>query len=219
MLILAIDTSLKHCSVAIESDGEIIFHRSEAAANKQAELLPLMITDALKQSTIDRKSIEKIAVTIGPGSFTGVRVGLAFAKGLAISIGCELVGITSFEAFIQSVKQSNNVAQNGNLKILCAINIAGSIFMNAQNGDETTLPPTRFEDYSTLKDFKDYQLCGFNIAPEVKDVFDFIGDDFINPDILCQIARTATPNTHPPVPRYMRGAEAKLWQAKFPPNH
>ncbi|WP_240006433.1 tRNA (adenosine(37)-N6)-threonylcarbamoyltransferase complex dimerization subunit type 1 TsaB [Pseudaquidulcibacter saccharophilus] len=198
MAIIGIDTALKHCSIAILGDG-INYEQCVPAPSNQAEILPQMLSDALLKTGIKNSDIEKIAVTIGPGSFTGVRVGLAFAKGLAISLGSELLGINSFEAF---VKQANAP------KTICAINVAGSVFMAAKDGDNWILPPTRFEDFTTINDYKGFTLVGHAIPKELGASL----DDFIHPLRLCEIAKNENQQTRPPVPQYMRGADAVLWQ-------
>lgn len=205
MAIIGIDTALKHCSIAIIGDG-IHYEQCMPAPSNQAEILPQMLSDALLQTGLKSSDIKKIAVTIGPGSFTGVRVGLAFAKGLAIAYGCELLGINSFEVFI---------AQSSYPKTICAINIAGSVFMAAKSGDDWVLPPTRFEDFAAINDYKDFTLVGHAIPNE----FGITSDDFIHPLTLCEIAQYQNPQTRPPIPQYMRGADAALWQGGKFANH
>ena len=89
MRILAIDTSCRAASVAIVESGEIepLAMLSRAMAKGQAEALPLMADEALRAVPGGLESIERIAVTIGPGSFTGIRVGLAFARAMGLALG------------------------------------------------------------------------------------------------------------------------------------
>lgn len=82
MLILGIDTSTENCSVGLVRDGAVIGERSQRQRNIHAEKL-LEFIDSLFQNDILFSEIDGIAVSIGPGSYTGLRIGLSAAKGLA----------------------------------------------------------------------------------------------------------------------------------------
>lgn len=98
MLVLGIDTSLDACSVAIVRDGETLAHLREAMARGQAERLAPMVRDTATAAGVGFEQLDRVAVTTGPGSFTGVRVGLSFARALALSIGKPCVGVSTLEA-------------------------------------------------------------------------------------------------------------------------
>jgi tRNA threonylcarbamoyladenosine biosynthesis protein TsaB len=96
--ILAADTALGACSVAVLEDGCILAHRFEAMERGHAEALAPMVDDAMRASGIAFSDIDRFAVTIGPGTFTGQRVGLAFMRGLRVALEKPLAGITTLEA-------------------------------------------------------------------------------------------------------------------------
>ncbi|MEQ1817562.1 MAG: tRNA (adenosine(37)-N6)-threonylcarbamoyltransferase complex dimerization subunit type 1 TsaB [Terricaulis sp.] len=98
MLVLAIDTSLDACSVAIVRDGETIGRLHETMTRGQAERLAPMVRETAQQAGITFAEIDRIAVTTGPGSFTGVRVGLSFARALALSLSRPCIGVSTLEA-------------------------------------------------------------------------------------------------------------------------
>ena len=98
MIVLGIDTSLDACSVAIVRDDETLTHFRESMARGQAERLAPMVHDAAKQAGVAFKDIDRVAVTTGPGSFTGVRVGLSFARALALSLDKPCIGVSTLEA-------------------------------------------------------------------------------------------------------------------------
>jgi tRNA threonylcarbamoyladenosine biosynthesis protein TsaB len=98
MRILAFDTASSACSAAVWCDGVVVARRFEAMARGHAERLVPMIAEVLACSGLTADAMDRLAVTVGPGAFTGLRVGLATARGLALATGRPLVGITTFEA-------------------------------------------------------------------------------------------------------------------------
>lgn len=100
MRVLAIDTALEACSTGLLDTHEsaMIARRSQAMTRGHAEALIPLIADMMKETAIDFRQIDRIAVTTGPGSFTGLRVGLAAARGIALSSGKPVVGLTTLAA-------------------------------------------------------------------------------------------------------------------------
>ena len=80
--ILAFDVSNNSCSVAISAGQEILAYREDLRPSMQAEILILLIERALQSINYDYKDIDYLALTNGPGSFTGIRIGLATAEGI-----------------------------------------------------------------------------------------------------------------------------------------
>jgi tRNA threonylcarbamoyladenosine biosynthesis protein TsaB len=93
-VILAFDCSVAGLSAAIVRDGAALAHLGEAGRDQSSSLLPA-IERLTREASIARRDIALIAVTVGPGSFTGVRVGLAAAHGLAIGLGVPLAGLAT----------------------------------------------------------------------------------------------------------------------------
>lgn len=95
--ILNIETSTTTCSVALSSDGQVVDHHENYDGLSHATLLSKFIDDAL--STANRKEIklDAIAVSIGPGSYTGLRIGLSQAKGLAFGLDLPLIGVNTLQ--------------------------------------------------------------------------------------------------------------------------
>lgn len=98
MPILALDTSLAACSVAVIHDGRVLARRHEVIGRGHAERLMPMLSEVLADAGIGTDDVARLAATTGPGTFTGIRVGLAAARGLALAAGRPLIGITTFEA-------------------------------------------------------------------------------------------------------------------------
>src|SRR5271168_3272699 len=97
MKTLAVDTALGACSVAITSDGEILAHHWLAMPRGHAEALAPMVEQAMAETGLAFADLDRLAVTTGPGTFTGQRVGLAFMRGLRIALGKPLIGLTTLE--------------------------------------------------------------------------------------------------------------------------
>jgi tRNA threonylcarbamoyl adenosine modification protein YeaZ len=99
MRVLAIDTALEACSAAVlDTGGGIVAHEQVPMPRGHAEALMPLIARVLDQARLTVAEIDRIAVTIGPGSFTGLRVGIAAARGLALASGKPAVGITTLAA-------------------------------------------------------------------------------------------------------------------------
>ncbi len=101
--VLAIDTSTKACSAALWVDGDVRASRSETMARGHAERLMPMIQEIAEAADCAVKSVDLIAVTVGPGAFTGLRVGMAAARGFALSAGAPCLGLTTLEVIAAGV--------------------------------------------------------------------------------------------------------------------
>ncbi|HXQ50280.1 MAG TPA: tRNA (adenosine(37)-N6)-threonylcarbamoyltransferase complex dimerization subunit type 1 TsaB [Stellaceae bacterium] len=98
MNVLALDCAGRGCAAAVLTASGVAARRVRAMERGQAEALMPMIDDVLAEASMRFADLDLLAVTVGPGSFTGVRIGLAAARGLALATGLPLVGITSFAA-------------------------------------------------------------------------------------------------------------------------
>ncbi len=98
VLRLVIDTSLNACGLGLFDGETCLFQITEGMTRGQQERLPVMALEAFQATGIKPKALDIIGVTLGPGSFTGVRVGLSFAKGLAAGAGVPLKGVGTLEA-------------------------------------------------------------------------------------------------------------------------
>src|SRR3978361_1861901 len=105
MLILAIDTALEACAAGVlDTDaGELIAMESLAMKRGHAEALMPLIGRVMKDSGIAFATLDRIAVTTGPGSFTGLRVGLSAARGIALAANKPVVGLTTLTAYAAPV--------------------------------------------------------------------------------------------------------------------
>jgi tRNA threonylcarbamoyladenosine biosynthesis protein TsaB len=96
--VLAFDCAGASCACAVLAAGMVAARESAAMERGQAEALVPMIERAMARATLNFRDLDLIAVSVGPGSFTGVRIGLATAHGLALATDLPLIGVTSFAA-------------------------------------------------------------------------------------------------------------------------
>ncbi len=96
-VVFACDTTLDACSVALLR-GEEAWALSEPMQRGQAERLAPMAAEVLAQAKLSWADVQRIVVTTGPGSFTGVRVGLSFARALALALKTPCIGVSTLEA-------------------------------------------------------------------------------------------------------------------------
>lgn len=101
MLILAISTSSKNCSAAVFTDRGSFIREDSTNTSHSAKLMGL-IEQALDAAGVSKRDIETIAVDIGPGSFTGVRIGVSCANAMAYALGVPLIPVCSLDAMIPS---------------------------------------------------------------------------------------------------------------------
>jgi len=96
-LILGFDTSAAHCAAALLSGKTVLGERFAAMGKGQAEHLMPLLGDILAESGADLSVVDAVAVGVGPGNFTGIRIAVSAARGLAMALGVPAIGVTGFE--------------------------------------------------------------------------------------------------------------------------
>jgi tRNA threonylcarbamoyladenosine biosynthesis protein TsaB len=99
-ILIAIETSTESCSAALLRDG-VLIERSELVPRRHAELILPMIESVLDEAGISRRQLDAVAVGRGPGAFTGVRLGVSVAQGLALGLDVPVVPVSSLAALAQ----------------------------------------------------------------------------------------------------------------------
>lgn len=124
MRVLALDAALSRCSAAVVVNRQIRTSRREDTSRGHAALLPPMVEAVLDEALIGAAELDLVAVTVGPGSFTGIRAALALAHGIAIAADISLVGVTVGEALADALPHL------GGRELWCAIDSRrGRIFL------------------------------------------------------------------------------------------
>ena len=165
MNILGIETSGRLCRVGIVSDTLPAAEWYKSVGNAFSETLFSLVRDVLVKAGITIKEVDGVAVCIGPGSFTGIRVGLSAAKGIAHSLPAALIGISAFEVLVHTTKK---------FPICCVVPIKAdkNAYMVLHSADEF-LRPTAFKTGNWNEVIQEAnqagKICG-DFNPEILDI-------------------------------------------------
>jgi tRNA threonylcarbamoyladenosine biosynthesis protein TsaB len=110
MLVLALDTTTASGSCALARDGAVVLEHAADAPHEHAERLPGDLISLLDRAGIGLSRIDVFAVATGPGSFTGLRIGIATMQGLAFAEGKPLIGVSAFDALARRAGPEGRVA-------------------------------------------------------------------------------------------------------------
>jgi tRNA threonylcarbamoyl adenosine modification protein YeaZ len=202
MIILAIDTAGIDCSAAVfdSAAGTLLSAVSEEIGKGHAERLMDVIDQALLEAGTNLQSVGKIAVVIGPGSFTGIRVGVAAARGFALSLGIDCVGVSTLE----TLAATHHAASQDGKPVLVAMDAKREeIYAQAFSVDGSALnAPAALsaEDVDRLAISLSADLTG-SWASKSGDRFD-IGT-------VARIGAAKPADGSRPKPLYLRGPDAK----------
>jgi len=218
MLILAIDTALDACSAGVlDTDAaRLIALESQPMKRGHAEALMPLIAHVIKQAGIAFASFDRIAVTTGPGSFTGLRVGLSAARGIALAANKTAVGLTTLAAYAAPV-----VSESAEQPVISAIDARhDQVYFQVVSGDGSSLIRPRvapIEEALRASRFGAPHLVG-NAAGILADRWPtdalppFRVDAQPAPDIawVAWLGAAVNPDTAPARPYYLRAPDAKL---------
>jgi tRNA threonylcarbamoyladenosine biosynthesis protein TsaB len=217
MLILAIDTALDACAAGVlDTDaGKLIAQESQIMKRGHAEALMPLIARVMKASGIAFAGLDRIAVTTGPGSFTGLRVGLSAARGIALAANKPVVGVTTLTAYAAPV-----VSESGEQPVISAIDARhDQVYFQVVSGNGSSLIRPRvapIEEALGASRFGAPHLVG-NAAKILAERWPaqapppFKVDAQDAPDIawVAWLGAAVSPNTAPARPFYLRAPDAK----------
>lgn len=111
-LILALETALDVCSVVLARGEEILAFREEKGSNIHSVKLTVFIEEVFKESKFGRKDLEAVCVSMGPGSYTGLRIGVSAAKAISYALDIPLIAVNTLEALTVAALKKDDDAQN-----------------------------------------------------------------------------------------------------------
>ena len=217
MLILAIDTALDACAAGVldTKASKLIARESLPMKRGHAEALMPLIARVIKDSGVTFSALDRIAVTTGPGSFTGLRVGLSAARGIALAANKPVVGLTTLTAYA-----APHVTENGQQPIISAIDARHDhVYYQVVGGNGATLIRPRvatIEEAIGAARFGAPHLVG-NAARILADRWPAHAQPPVQidpqpaPDIswVAWLGAAVSPNTAPARPYYLRAPDAK----------
>jgi len=212
MKILAVDTALGACSVALLDDGKILAHIFEPMDRGHAERLAPMVDEAMKKAGMDFSSLDRLAVTTGPGTFTGQRVGLAFMRGLRLALRRPLTGVTTLEAMAAAA-----MAETGKTEAAALHDARREEgYLLLQDGDSVVQPPVVMPFENAVQAIRTFGICAL-AGTGAESAAASLGDGFAlssirQPDALwvARLAQKRLPSLDVPGPLYLRAPDAKL---------
>ena len=185
--LLAFDTSAAHCAAAVLCGDRIAASRHEPMEKGQAERLIPMLEELLAEAGLSWADLTALAVGTGPGNFTGVRIAVAAARGLALSLSIPAIGVTRLEALAYGLPRPLWVVEDAR---------RGEVYAQRFDSIDSTAKLTRLDALSP-----DAPVAG-NALP----------DALVSLPVAEAIARVAATRSATPQPRpapfYLRGADA-----------
>lgn len=215
-LVLAFDTSFGPVSAALATlDGNLVAQaEADNPAGKQAETLPVLVDGLFADAGAGFDALDRVVVTVGPGAFTGVRVGLAFAKGLRLATKATILGVTTLECLGRQVQEKYGRvdvgivldARRGEVFVM-ALKEDGGVSIPAQVlsiGDAQRILLPVLGEHSVLAG------SGSGLMGPAIDAIRVPGMMKIDTKRLALQGGRMNSGHHEPVPAYLRDADARL---------
>lgn len=166
--ILCIETTTEICSVALANNSECIAIKECNTNNSHAKNMIPFVEDVLKQGQIDKTQLHAIAISIGPGSYTGLRIGVSTAKGLAYTLGIPVIAVSTLESiaepYIGKAVHCRPMLDARRMEVFTAL--------FDENGHEIEAPNAKIVEENTFdNELNQYTtvFCG-NGAPKCKEI-------------------------------------------------
>lgn len=207
MLLLAIDTAGYDCAAAVLDmrTGHVISEVCETIGRGHAERLMEIIDAALDAASIELSALGRIAVTVGPGSFTGIRVGVAAARGLGLALAVPVVGVTTLEVMARAATAASG---RGAIAVIDAKR--GEVYLQAFDAAGNAASEPMLLTVAQAREFVDnnseYEATGSGIAALApQSTGQSVPDRFA----VALVASIGARTQRAPKPLYLRGPDAK----------
>ncbi len=205
MKLLAVDTALGACSAAVLDGEKILSHQFVPMARGHAEALAPMVADVMREAGLGFDALDRLAVTTGPGTFTGQRVGLAFMRGLKLALKKPLVGVTSMEAMAMATEKRNAAVIHDAKR--------DEAYLLLWDGG-VVLEPMVMGFASAIEKIRAFtpDVIAGTGAVQAASQTGIPASDIEQPDALwvARLAMTRDADDAPPAPLYLRAPDAKL---------
>lgn len=205
--ILALDTSEAYCSAALLTADGRHFSKQEHLGRGHAERLIPMVEELFEEAGSSYEQLERIAVATGPGTFTGLRIGLSVARGVALSCDIPCIGVSSLTVLASKVSYDGPVHA-------VMMGRGGQVFYQSFQGRDSRGLPVSLSDAENL-DAEDATLkieenSGLVLGSAVPAVMgrEAEASDALDPLVLAKLAAGLPAETFPPEPFYLRAADA-----------
>ena len=182
-LILCIETGTDICSVSLSKDGEVISLRESGEERNHGQCLGLYVEEMFKESEIDINNIDAVSVGMGPGSYTGLRIGVSLAKGIAYALSVPLIAIGSLNALMECAKQDieeSTLPKVSNKALFMPMLDARRMEVYSQTfnfkGETQTKVDAIVIDKDSFSEYKQEEIVLFGNG--AKKVYDLLSDSF-----------------------------------------
>jgi len=217
VLTLSIDTSTNILSIALVKDHEVLMSINEATLNNQSEILMSRIQETLSQCQVKPSDLDLIGVAIGPGSYTGIRVGVAAAKSLGYALDVPVVGVSSLEAMVYASGRKGVVVPMMDAR-------RGTVFASVVDQGRVVVPEGHYELEDLLSRLPVGQPISFvgdgGVAHKERILSVFYACEVMSEvdfkrgkaEVVAELACKGSPikNIHALVPNYLRKTEAEV---------
>lgn len=211
MIILALDTCLGACSAAVVDGERVLAARVEPMARGHQERLAPLVAELMAEAGTSFDRLDRVGVTVGPGSFTGLRVGLAFAKGIGQALAIPVVAVGTLEALAAGTPG----------RVLAVLDAKrGQVYLQAfADGVAVSAPDVLPLETAAARvaEFAPEVLIGSGAAllSDMTPTARVIAAEQADPSAVARLAAARSPV--PPRPLYLRAPDARLPGGKLPP--
>lgn len=160
--ILCIETATEVCSVAISVDGTIVDFRETSDQNSHSEKITLFIEELLKATSLEINDIDAVAISMGPGSYTGLRIGTSTAKGICYALDIPLISLSTLEIIANGALKESTSSQSLIMPMIDArrMEVYMAIFDLNLNAIEHTKAQVIDDDFCKTIPSQQLILCG-----------------------------------------------------------
>jgi len=210
LITLALDTTGSWCTSVLVTPARVLANPSEKIGRGHAERLPPMVVKTLEMARIRPDQIDRIAVCTGPGSFTGLRVALAFARSFALPHKIPVIGITALHALATQADPTKN--QN----IISVINAKRGELCWAEFSRGLLVAGPFTQEIQTAKAIINQKSFDHMVGDGAELLGHHSQIDHADGPVLAWMSEGLLPGDYPPDPLYARGPDAKLPGGKSP---